>query len=126
MVLVLQEKNIFYQRVLELSKQKGKSLNSIERDLAFPRNSLHNYKNGNLPSGDRLLKVSHYFNVDPEYLLGESCDSDIQKTDKLFQNLGFMQKVYISKKSIDWLSDIIPSLNSKITIDAISSKDQYE
>lgn len=113
----MEEGNIFYQRVLGLSKSKGKSLNSIERELSFPRNALHNYKNGTSPRADRVLKVSHYFDVEPEYLLGEISNSDWKLVDKMFEDLEFQEKLYISQKSIDWLYNNKHLLKSEKFID---------
>lgn len=112
----MQENNIFYKKVLELSKKQNKSLNSIERDLLFPRNALHNYKNTlSYPSADRLLKVAHYFNVTPEYLLGEKPNSDKDIPYEIFNNLDFQQKLFFIKKCLDWLFDNVdPQEISKI------------
>lgn len=102
---------VFYQSLLELSEERGKSLNAIEKELSYPRNALHNYKNGVTPSGDRLLELSRYFNVEPEYLLYKSHKvndkPDYKVIEMLFYDLKPQQKIYIIKKGIEWLSKTI-------------------
>lgn len=122
-MIKLKEKSIFYQRILELSKQQGKSLNSIERELSFPRNALSNYKNGNYPRGDRLIKLSHYFNVEPEFLLGENYNAINDDTEEMFKNLKFQQKLYMSKKSIEWLFQTIDLPSSLKTVNNYDKKE---
>lgn len=66
--------NTFYQRLNNCVKQTHKSYNQIERELGYPRNSLHNYKDSGEPSAMRLIEIAHYFDVSPEYLLGLTPD----------------------------------------------------
>lgn len=111
----MSDKIVFYQRLLDLSKQYGKSINSIERDLSYPRNSLHNYRFGAVPPSDRLIEVAHYFNVDPEYLLYESYNtmSDYEKIEVLFKKLNLVQKRYVTQKCVEWLTDALYSKESE-------------
>ena len=44
------ENQLFYPRLEELIRLSKKSFNQVERDLGYPRNALHNYKNGVEPS----------------------------------------------------------------------------
>ncbi len=60
----------FYFRLKMLCDNAGKSINEVEKDLDYPRNALHNYKEGRVPSGIRLIEVSEYFSLFPEFLLG--------------------------------------------------------
>ncbi|WFR75152.1 helix-turn-helix transcriptional regulator [Lactococcus lactis] len=69
------KENIFFDRVKRLSKIHQKSINQIERDLGYSRNSLNSYKNGRAPSAQRLLEVADYFGVSPYYLMGQGEDS---------------------------------------------------
>ncbi|MDG4974930.1 helix-turn-helix domain-containing protein [Lactococcus lactis] len=62
--------DIFYNRLKMLCDSAGKSINKVEKELNYPRNSLHNYKEGRIPSGLRLVEISEFFSVSPEYLLG--------------------------------------------------------
>ncbi|MCW2281527.1 helix-turn-helix domain-containing protein [Lactococcus lactis] len=60
----------FYYRLKMLCDNAGKSINEVEKELNYPRNALHNYKEGRTPSGLRLVELSEFFSVSPEYLLG--------------------------------------------------------
>lgn len=60
----------FYYRLKMLCDNAGKSINEVEKELNYPRNALHNYKEGRIPSGLRLVELSEFFSVSPEYLLG--------------------------------------------------------
>lgn len=68
----MEKETIFYEHLNEQIRYLGKNLNQVERELNYPRNALNNYKHGGEPSGRRLLDLSHYFGVSPEYLLGYS------------------------------------------------------
>jgi transcriptional regulator with XRE-family HTH domain len=69
----------FYERIKECAKEKGASLNKVERELGYPRNSLSNYKLGQEPGTRRLAELSHYFGVSREYLLGST---DVKMSDE--------------------------------------------
>jgi transcriptional regulator with XRE-family HTH domain len=64
------EVNIFFDRVKQLSKAQNKSINQVEKELGYPRNSLNGYKGDRSPSAQRLLEISDYFGVSPYYLMG--------------------------------------------------------
>lgn len=66
----VEEESVFYQRLKELSKMKNKSINQVEKEIGYPRNALHNYKNANSPSALRAFELADYFSVTPEYLFG--------------------------------------------------------
>jgi transcriptional regulator with XRE-family HTH domain len=85
--------NIFQYKLQELALKIGKSYNSIERDLGYPRNALNNYKNGGVPSGQRLIELSEYFGVSPGYFFGVD-DSIFEKREvaKIFNSLKFEEK----------------------------------
>ncbi|AYF99671.1 MULTISPECIES: helix-turn-helix domain-containing protein [Lactococcus] len=61
---------MFYCRIEECIKASGKTFNAVERELGYPRNSLHNYRGGKIPSWVRVLEISRYFGVDLEWLVG--------------------------------------------------------
>lgn len=94
------EKKIFYDVVIELCNQMNKSINEIERELGYPRNALHNYKEGRIPSGIRLVELAQYFDVRPEYLLGISIQ---RPTKSIFQELNDIQKIEMYQYCQSWL-----------------------
>lgn len=61
----------FYDILMELIEQRGISRNGVEKELGYPRNALSNYEKGRVPSAVRLLELSNYFDVSPEFLMGE-------------------------------------------------------
>lgn len=60
---------MLYEQLTKLIKESGKSINQIERELGYPRNTLTTYKRSN-PSTKRLDELAEYFNVSVDYLLG--------------------------------------------------------
>ncbi len=91
------ENQLFYPRLEELIRLSKKSFNQVERDLGYPRNALHNYKNGVEPSGIRLIELAHYFGVTPEYLLGISNDKKRMEPELFLKVLMIIRKkIYAS------------------------------
>lgn len=62
---------MLYDQLLKLIEESGKSINQIERELGYPRNTLTSYKRSN-PSAKRLNELAEYFNVSTDYLLGNT------------------------------------------------------
>ncbi|QDK70182.1 helix-turn-helix domain-containing protein [Lactococcus protaetiae] len=66
---------MFYERLKSLANEKKKSLNQIENDLGFSKNTLYNSKKYT-PQGDKLAKLAEYFGVSIDYLLGKKDTRD--------------------------------------------------
>lgn len=60
-----------FERIKELAKKQGKSLNKVEEDLGWSRNTLYSLK-VNKPSSERLETLADYFGVSVDYLLGRT------------------------------------------------------
>ena len=58
-----------FEIIKKLAKKQGKSLNRIEEELGWSRNTLYSLKI-NKPSSERLEALADYFNVSVDYLLG--------------------------------------------------------
>lgn len=101
---------IFYERLVYIVHQTGKSMNHIERELGYPRNSLHNYKNGNEPSASRLIEISHYFDVRPEYLIGMGEQKHASTPQTYFDNLNDKQKLEMLDISESWVRNQLSTL----------------
>ena len=97
------ESAILPTRLEELIRISKKSFNHVERDLGYPRNALHNYKNGVEPSGIRLIELAHYFGVTPEYLLGINNDPQNNGTRIIFESLNDYQKKDLCIICQEWL-----------------------
>ena len=71
-----------YEKIKELSKEKGVTITGLEKELGFARGSLSKIDK-NTPSIDRLEKLSNYFDIRIEYFLeDEKKGSD----DKYYQD----------------------------------------
>ena len=82
----------FYKHLIELTKERGKSVNQVERELGYPRNSLNGYKYNRMPSAIRLLELSKYYGVSPEYLMGESISPHKKSAKELYNLLSIQEK----------------------------------
>ena len=112
------EKDLFWRRLSILVKKTGKSFNGIERELGYPRNAIHNYRNGGEPSGTRLIEISDYFNVSPEYLIGKSAKMTIT-TKELFKNMSLRQKIEIGQIYQEWIKSL---MNDEIMTEPLEKK----
>ena len=99
----LEKEAIFYQKLLIECQKKRKSVNQIERELGYPRNALHNYKNGRNPSGERLVELSEYFDVSPKYLIGRAEPESFYSIHQFFEGLNTKEKREMSDLCHQWL-----------------------
>lgn len=99
--------SLFYERLKGVIKQSRKSFNCVERELGYPRNSLHNYKYNTDPTGTRLIELSQYFNVTPEFLLGKSEERFQNSPQNFFNHLNEEQKLEVLKIAQKWGNDKI-------------------
>ena len=60
-----------FDRIKELAKKQGLSINLLEEKLGYSRNTIYNLKNSK-PSTERLQEIADYFNVSTDYLLGRT------------------------------------------------------
>lgn len=111
----MRKENSFDKRLKKLAIDSFKSVNQIERELGYPRNSLHNYKEGREPSGDRLLDLSLYFGVTPEYLMGRDRkgDNHVVSPSCFFDRLSEEQKLEMVSLCQKWLQTKIVRLGEK-------------
>lgn len=58
-----------YERVAALCKERNISFRQMERNCGLGNSTSSRWKNG-YPSGDALIKLSAYFGVSSDYLLG--------------------------------------------------------
>ena len=72
---------IDFERIKLLVENSNKSMNEIDRELGYPRNTLAGLKNRK-PSIGRLNEIAEYFNVSTDYLLGNT-DIKNQKKNQL-------------------------------------------
>ena len=60
-----------FDRIKELAKKQGLSINSLEEKLGYSGNTIYNLKNSK-PSTERISEIADYFNVSTDYLLGRT------------------------------------------------------
>ena len=58
-----------FEKVRELAKKQGLSLNQVEEKLGYSKNTLYSLKRQKV-SSERLQEIADYFNVSVDYLLG--------------------------------------------------------
>lgn len=69
-----------FERVRELAKKQGLSINQLEDKLSFGKNSLYGLKKSN-PNSKIIEKIADYFNVSTDYLLGRTDNPRIASDD---------------------------------------------
>lgn len=70
-----------FEKVKELSKKKGLSLNQLEEKLGYSKNTLYSLKRQNV-STKRLQEIADYLNVSVDYLLGKTENPTIASNDQ--------------------------------------------
>jgi transcriptional regulator with XRE-family HTH domain len=95
----------FYLRLKLLSSSLGKSINQIEKELGYSRNALHNYNESHIPSATRLIELSDYFKVSPNYLIGKSDVPNLEvfNLDELFDKLTISEKMELFSICSTWI-----------------------
>lgn len=74
-----------FDRIKNLAKKQGLSINLLEEKLGYSRNTIYNLKSSK-PSAERLQEIADYFNVSTDYLLGRTDNPRIagdEKSDNL-------------------------------------------
>ncbi|MEY9973132.1 transcriptional regulator with XRE-family HTH domain [Lysinibacillus sp. RC46] len=62
---------MLFDRVKELSEQRGENLKVVAQKLGFSENAFYKWKTQS-PKSETLEKVADYFNVSVDYLLGRT------------------------------------------------------
>ncbi|RBP89354.1 transcriptional regulator with XRE-family HTH domain [Cytobacillus firmus] len=60
-----------FDRLKKLCDSQGISVNKLEEKIGLSKNTLYSWKK-NTPKGSNLIKVSDYFDVSTDYLLGRT------------------------------------------------------
>ena len=72
----------FYERLRGICKENGTSVTSMLSRLGISTGSTGNWKKGQLPKGDILIKIADYLNTSIDYILLGEYRSDISKDEK--------------------------------------------
>ena len=62
---------MFWEKFSELCKSKGVSANGVAKTLGIASGTVTAWKNGRVPHHGTLIKISEYFDVSVDYLLGK-------------------------------------------------------
>lgn len=65
-----------FERIKELCKKRGISLNTLEENLGYSRNTIYSLKKQK-PNAERIAEIADYFNVSTDYLLGRTDNQNI-------------------------------------------------
>lgn len=65
----------FYETFITLCENIGKKPNSIGKELGIGSSVITQWKNGSIPSTEKILLLADYFNVSADYLLGRTTSS---------------------------------------------------
>lgn len=72
-----------FERIKELAKKQGLSLNALEEKLGYSRNTLYSLKKQKA-STERMQEIADYFNVSLDYLLGRTDNPRIADDNEKF------------------------------------------
>lgn len=96
----------FYQRLQMLAKEEGLSLNELEEELGYSKNTLYHYKSKQ-PTAQKLIEIAGYFDVSIDFLLGKSnhrtISRDLEDNKKIIERLKKGKNVFELDEAIaDW------------------------
>ena len=106
-----------FEKVRELAKKQGLSLNQVEEKLGYSKNTLYSLKRQKV-SSERLQEIADYFNVSTDYLLGRTDNPAIAKDDtiagytsddprKMAENAKTFDGKPLTEEDIDAIQNII-------------------
>lgn len=96
---------MFWERFYSLCQRVGKKPNPVGREIGLSSGIISKWKAGGIPNGETLMKLSKYFNVSVDYLLGISPSIEIKETDMtpLFSDMELKNQI---TKNVDRLNSI--------------------
>lgn len=85
-----------FERIKELCKKQGISLNTLEENLGYSRNTIYSLKKQK-PNAERIAEIADYFHVSTDYLLGRTDNPRIASSDDKDEVIDFKE---IAKESM--------------------------
>lgn len=67
-----------FEKIKELADKQGISINRLESNLGYSRNTIYNLKTKK-PNAERIAEIADYFQVSTDYLLGRTDNPAIAK-----------------------------------------------
>lgn len=86
-----------YERVSNLSKKQGISLNKLAEDIGLSKNVIYQWRTSS-PKAETLEKVAEYFHVSTDYLLGRTDTPSLDTKSTIPEDLN---KILDNVKSFD-------------------------
>ena len=77
----------FWETYEKLCSTVGKKPNQVGRELGTSSASVTQWKNGSIPSGEKLVQIADYFNVTTDYLLGRTSEPDMMPDNEINDNM---------------------------------------
>lgn len=95
-----------FEKIKDLAKKRGKSLQVVATDLGFSVNYLYSLKNKKTPSAEHIAKIADYFQVSTDYLLGRTDNPAIAKdNDQAAPSKAEEQALVLFRKETSGMSD---------------------
>lgn len=98
---------MFYDQYVLLCNQKGMAPSRVAQNIGLSKAAVSHWKNGSTPNAEILAKLSDYFNVSTDFLLGKT---DIKKEPSPETNLERAAAAFL-KVFLD--RGIVPDLSEK-------------
>ena len=95
---------MFWERFYSLCKRVGKKPNPVGKEIGLSSGIISKWKAGGIPNGETLMKLSSYFNVSVDYLLGISSSIEIKDND--------IEPLYSDKEMKNKINNNLEKLNS--------------
>ena len=73
---------MFYERLQSLCKQKGTSVSNMLSELGLSTGSTGNWKKGQLPKGDILVKISEYLDTSIDFIVLGTFKTDLTEEER--------------------------------------------
>lgn len=104
---------MLFERVKELSEQRGENLKTVAIKLGFSENAFYKWKIQS-PKSETLEKVADYFNVTTDYLLGRSEEKILSKVEFDEKTRSIARDFQdLDDESQDLLHSLIKSMSNK-------------
>ncbi|HHK0180535.1 TPA: helix-turn-helix domain-containing protein [Streptococcus pyogenes] len=103
-----------FEKIKELADRQGISINKLEENLGYSRNTIYNLKTKK-PNAERIAEIADYFNVSTDYLLGRTdnpkiANSTISKKKIDFKKIAAESMSYDGKSLTDDDIDLIAAV----------------
>ena len=72
---------LFWERFYDLCIKCGKKPNPVGKEIGVSSGAITKWKNGTVPPAEVLIKISDYFGVSTDYLLGRAEKQQIAPTE---------------------------------------------